>query len=109
GPHDQFKTSDSVTLFLRRWDPDPTKLKKDIAVLIFHGFTAHSGAYDMAGIPISAGGYTTYGLDYRGHGLSDGNRGDAPGKERWIADLTESVEYIRHLGYSRVIVLGHSL
>jgi alpha-beta hydrolase superfamily lysophospholipase len=63
----------------------------------------------MAGIPISAGGYTTYGLDNRGHGLSDGNRGDAPGKERWIADLAESVEYIRHLGYSRVIVLGHSL
>ena len=43
----------------------------------------------MAGTPISAGGYTTYGLDYRGHGLSDGNRGDAPGKERLIADLTE--------------------
>jgi len=77
--------------------------------LIFHGFTAYSGAYNMAGEPISAGGYTTFGLDYRGHGLSGGNRGDAPGKERWIADLAESVKYIKGLGFSKVIILGHSL
>jgi acylglycerol lipase len=110
GPHDQFTTSDGVTLFLRRWDPDSlTPAKKGIAVLIFHGFTAHSGAYNMAGVPISAGGYTTFGLDYRGHGLSDGNRGDSPGKDRWIADLAESVKYVKSLGFSKLIVLGHSL
>ncbi|HEY4965418.1 MAG TPA: alpha/beta fold hydrolase [Puia sp.] len=110
GPHDQFTTTDGVTLFLRRWNPDSlTPAKKGIAVLIFHGFTAHSGAYNMAGVPISAAGYTTFGLDYRGHGLSDGNRGDSPGKDRWIADLSESVTYVRGLGFSKVIVLGHSL
>jgi alpha-beta hydrolase superfamily lysophospholipase len=63
----------------------------------------------MAGKPISAGGFTTFGLDYRGHGLSGGNRGDAPGKERWIADLAETVRYIKSLGFSKVIILGHSL
>ena len=52
---------------------------------------------------------TTFGLDYRGHGLSDGNRGDSPNKERWIADLAESVKYIKSLGYPKVIILGHSL
>jgi alpha-beta hydrolase superfamily lysophospholipase len=110
GPHNEFKTSDGVTLFLRRWDPDTlVQVKKGIAVLIFHGFTAYSGPYNMAGVPISAGGFTTFGLDYRGHGLSDGNRGDAPSKERWIADLGESVKYVKSLGFSKVIVLGHSL
>ena len=105
-----FTTTDGETLFLRRWNPDSIEpAKKDIAVLIFHGFTAYSGAYNMAGEPISAGGYTTFGLDYRGHGLSGGNRGDAPGKERWIADLAESVKYIKGLGFSKVIILGHSL
>ena len=63
----------------------------------------------MAGEPISKGGYTVFGLDYRGHGLSDGNRGDNPGKERWIADLAEAVKYVKTLGFSRVVVLGHSL
>ena len=110
GAHQQFITTDGQTLFIRRWNPDSIiPAKKDIAVLIFHGLTAHSGAYDMAGRPISKGGYTTFGLDYRGHGLSDGNRGDSPNKERWIADLAESVKYIKSLGYPKVIVLGHSL
>jgi acylglycerol lipase len=109
-PHHLITTSDGETLFLRRWNPDSiVPAKKDIAVLIFHGITAHSGAYNMAGIPISKGGYTTFGLDYRGHGLSGGNRGDSPSKERWIADLAESVKYIKELGFSKVIVLGHSL
>lgn len=109
-PHEQFKTTDGVTLFLRRWNPDTiVAAKKDVAVLLFHGITAHSGAYNMAGVPISRGGYTTFGLDYRGHGLSDGNRGDSPGKDRWIADLAESVKYVKSLGFSKVIILGHSL
>ncbi|MFN2303444.1 MAG: alpha/beta hydrolase, partial [Anaerolineales bacterium] len=53
--------------------------------------------------------FTTFGLDYRGHGVSDGNRGDRTNKERWIADLAESVEFIKSLGFQRVIVVGHSL
>jgi len=110
GPHNLFTATDGETLFLRRWDPDSVEpAKKNIAVLIFHGFTAYSGPYNMAGLPISKGGYTTFGLDYRGHGLSGGNRGDNPGKDRWIADLAESVKFIKGLGYSKVIVLGHSL
>jgi acylglycerol lipase len=51
GPHNQFITTDGETLFLRRWNPDSIEsAKRDIAVLIFHGFTAYSGAYNMAGI-----------------------------------------------------------
>ena len=110
GPHNEFTTTDGKVLFLRRWNPDTlAPEKRDIAVLIFHGFTAYSGPYSMAGEPISAGGYTVFGLDYRGHGLSDGNRGDSPGKERWIGDLAESVKYIKTLGFKRVVILGHSL
>lgn len=110
GPHHLFNTSDGETLFMRRWDPDSMEAgKEDIAILIFHGITAHSGAYEMAALPFSEDGYTTFGLDYRGHGLSDGNRGDSPNKERWIADLVESVESVKDIGYHRVVILGHSL
>lgn len=110
GPHNTFTTSDGETLFLRRWNPDSVVAEKaDIAVLLCHGITAHSGAYEMAGVPISEAGYTVFGLDYRGHGLSDGNRGDAPNKERWIEDLAESVKYVKSLGYKRIVVMGHSL
>lgn len=110
GPHEVFTTTDGETLFLRRWNPDSIiPAKKDIAVLVFHGITAYSGAYDMAGKTIAAGGYTTFGLDYRGHGLSDGNRADSPGKERFTADLVESIKYIKGLGFPKVVIMGHSL
>ncbi len=110
GAHNLMTTSDGDTLFFRRWEPDSVVAEKeDIAVLLFHGITAYSGAYEMAGVPISEAGYTVFGLDYRGHGLSDGNRGDAPNKERWIADLAESVKFLKTLGYKRVVIMGHSL
>ena len=110
GPHAQFTTSDGETLFMRRWNPDTVApAKKDIAVLLFHGFTAYSGAYNMAGEPISKSGYNVFGLDYRGHGLSGGNRGDNPGKDRWIGDLAEAVKFVKTQGFSKVVVLGHSL
>ncbi|MFD2035421.1 alpha/beta hydrolase [Belliella marina] len=110
GLHHLIHTSDGETLFLRRWNPDLVNSeRKEVAILILHGFTAHSGAYDMVGIPFSESGYTTFGLDYRGHGLSGGNRGDTPGKKRWISDLAEAVVFIKELGYSEVVVLGHSL
>ena len=110
GPHQIFTTSDGERLFIRQWVPDSIQAgKEDMAILIFHGITAYSGAYEMAAVPFSEGGYMTFGLDYRGHGLSDGNRGDSPNRERWIADLVESVEYLKGLGFQRVVVLGHSL
>ncbi len=110
GAHHLFTTTDGETLFLRRWNPDTiVTAKKDLAVLILHGITAHSGAYPVAGKIIAKGGYTTFGLDYRGHGLSGGNRADSQSKKRWIADLTEAVSYIKGLGYSKVIIMGHSL
>ena len=110
GAHHLVTTSDGETIFLRRWDPDSLVPAKDgIAVLILHGFTAHSGYYNMAGEPFADGGYTTFGMDYRGHGLSGGNRGDAPSLERWVADFTETVQFIKDLGFPKVVVLGHSL
>ncbi len=109
-PYHLLETSDKETLFIRRWDPPVDSLiKKGVAILILHGITAYSAPYDFMGTPLAAAGYTTFGLDYRGHGLSGGNRGDSPGKERSQADRVEALQYIRHLGFSKVVVLGHSL
>jgi hypothetical protein len=59
GPHKMFATSDGETLSIRQWDPDTIEAaKKDMAVLIFHGITAYSGAYEMAALPFAEGGYT---------------------------------------------------
>ncbi len=105
--HRTFMTSDGITLFLRAWEPFDVNAK-ETAVLILHGITAHSGPYEFIGSPLSKLGFPTFGLDLRGHGLSDGNRGDTPGLERFTKDLCEAVSYLKG-DYSQIVLLGHSL
>ncbi|NHJ25501.1 MAG: alpha/beta fold hydrolase [Candidatus Lokiarchaeota archaeon] len=104
-PHYLVATSDDKSLFLREWSPAKPS---DIVILIFHGITAHSGPYaEMAKI-FNNHGYSVLGLDLRGHGLSDGNRGDYPSKERLLKDLEEVIQFVK-TKFSRIILLGHSL
>jgi len=104
-PYDLVNTSDGITLFLRKWE---SPMPSNKAVLILHGITAYSGPYEMFGQAISKAGFTAIGLDLRGHGLSDGIRGDYPNKERLISDLVESVAYLKKQ-YSTLLLFGHSL
>ena len=104
-PFDLVNTSDGIKLFLRKWEP-PSPSNK--AVLILHGITAYSGPYGMFGDAISKAGFTAVGLDLRGHGLSDGIRGDYPSKERLINDLVETISHLKKQ-FSTLLVFGHSL
>jgi len=103
--HQIIETSDGKILFLRAWMP---KKKSDTAILILHGITAYSGPYDLIGNQLSNAGYAVYGLDLRGHGLSDGIRGDYPSKERLILDLGETINFVKSK-HEKLILLGHSL
>ena len=104
-PHYFVSTSDNKILFIRAWIPQE---ETDIAILIFHGITAHSGPYAMIGEALKKFGFAVYGLDLRGHGLSDGNRGDYPSKERFIEDIGEIISFIKKM-HKRLLILGHSL
>jgi alpha-beta hydrolase superfamily lysophospholipase len=103
--HHSIETSDGIILFLRAWMPNK---KSNVAILILHGITAYSGPYDLIGSQLSSVGYAVYGLDLRGHGLSDGIRGDYPSKERLILDLGETIDFIKNR-HEKLILLGHSL
>jgi len=106
GPHELLRTSDGKTLFIRAWK---AKDKARASVLIFHGITGYSGPYGpMVAENLSASGYDVYGLDLRGHGLSDGRRGDYPSRERFVEDLDSAVALARSKS-SKLILLGHSL
>ncbi|MHA2002644.1 MAG: alpha/beta hydrolase [Candidatus Thorarchaeota archaeon] len=106
-PHHLLVTSDGVTLFLRKWEPKTEEPRRS-AVLILHGLTAYSGPYTMIAEPLSERGFTVYGLDLRGHGLSDGNRGDSPSEERFVKDLCETMAYVSEQ-HEKVVLIGHSL
>jgi len=106
GPHELVHTSDGKILFVRRWD---AKTESPVSVLIFHGITAYSGPYGpMIADQLSGAGFNVFGMDLRGHGLSDGSRGDYPSPERLVKDLSETVALVKSKS-KRLVVLGHSL
>ncbi len=106
-PHHLLTTSDNQILFLRIWEPQG-ETSKDSAILLLHGITAYSGPYGMIAEPLTEKGFTVYGLDLRGHGLSDGNRGDCPSMERFIDDLCETLAFVKQR-HTKVVIMGHSL
>ncbi|MHA1939424.1 MAG: alpha/beta hydrolase [Candidatus Thorarchaeota archaeon] len=106
GPHKLLNTSDGITLFIREWEPKDAP--RETAILILHGITAYSGPYTMIAEPLASRGFPVYGLDLRGHGLSEGNRGDSPGRERYVKDICETIAFVKET-HSKLVVLGHSL
>jgi acylglycerol lipase len=99
-------TSDGKTLFIRRWEP---KGESKVSVLIMHGITGYSKPYGpMVAEMLSDNGVDVFGMDLRGHGLSDGRRGDYPNKERLIMDLKETLTLVKSKS-RKLVVMGHSL
>ena len=104
-PYHLLKSKDGTELFLREWKAD--QLSKT-SFLIHHGITAYSGPYDIIGKRLSEMGYTTYGLDLRGHGLSEGARGDYSSKDKLFEDLEVALDFIKSK-HDNIVLIGHSL
>ena len=105
-PHELVRTSDGKILFVRRWAGDPGS---NLAVLIFHGITAYSEPYGkLIANELAGAGLNVFGMDLRGHGRSDGIRGDLPSGDRLAQDLCETIASLKPR-FSKVVVLGHSL
>ncbi len=105
-PHELVRASDGKTLFVRRWGVEEGS---PASLLILHGITGYSGPYgQMMAEEFASGGYCVYGMDLRGHGLSDGRRGDYPSEDRLVKDLTETAAFLKAKS-KKLVVLGHSL
>jgi alpha-beta hydrolase superfamily lysophospholipase len=106
GPHELVHASDGRTLFVRRWNAEGDA---KVSMLIFHGITGHSGPYGpMVAEQIASAGFDVFGLDLRGHGLSDGRRGDYPSEERLRKDIAETLALVKPKS-KKLVVMGHSL
>ena len=53
-------------------------------------------------------GFSAYGLDLRGHGLSKGPRGDYASKELLIDDLRSTLDFVKSK-HEKIVLIGHSL
>lgn len=106
-PLQYVKATDGLFLAYRPYFPQQAQ-----AVLIFlHGGGAHSGlSYNHIGVGLRDDfDIAVYMPDIRGHGSSEGARGDAPNKEQVWADINTIVQQARRrYPQQPIFVGGHS-
>lgn len=84
-------------------------MKKPLGVVfVVHGLGEHVSRYEHVAKALNAQGYSVYGMDHQGHGLSEGDRAHV----RDMADLIEDyLTYINSIDVKGVprFLIGHSL
>jgi alpha-beta hydrolase superfamily lysophospholipase len=71
-------------------------------VVLIHDFGEHVGNYRPAARQLLAAGFSVYGFDLRGHGLSGPNLGHIPTFAALVNDLLQVVAWIRYKSNRRV-------
>ncbi len=72
-----------VRLHYRAWPVDEPRA----AVLVLHGLFEHSRRYLELAAAMNDAGFSTFAMDHRGHGLSDGRRGHVARFGRFVDDV----------------------
>jgi acylglycerol lipase len=98
------KSADGTKLAYRAWP----KAGADTTFAVVHGLGEHSGRYARFAEAMAKHGMSTYALDLRGHGESDGQRGHVDSWSQWIDDVSAFVRHVEHLVGADVVPLGHS-
>ena len=97
-------TEDGLKLHLRHW---PATAQARGQLLIVHGLGEHIDRYAHVATTLNAAGWDVHGWDHRGHGRSEGRRGDIPDHDALLHDTARVMDAVRKPG--RFVLLGHSL
>lgn len=102
-------SEDGVRIFARAWQPSREGAARG-AVGILHGFGEHSGSYAHVARCWTKAGYYVLAHDQRGHGLTEGRRGDCPGYETLLDDAGRLIdEMARRAPGLPIFLYGHSM
>lgn len=99
-------TDDGLQLHLQHWPATAEPARGQ--VLIVHGLGEHIGRYAHVAAALNAQGWDVHGWDHRGHGRSQGRRGDIPEHDTLLRDTACVIDTVRRPG-SRFVLLGHSM
>ncbi|XP_077230003.1 uncharacterized protein LOC143863222 [Tasmannia lanceolata] len=87
-----FVTTRGDTLFTQSWTPVSVKVRG--LVVLLHGLNEHSGRYDHFAKQLNANGYKVYGMDWIGHGGSDGLHAYVPSLDDAVSDTKAFLEKV---------------
>ncbi|MFY0606108.1 MAG: lysophospholipase [Cyclobacteriaceae bacterium] len=103
---DYFFSQDGLRLYYRHWEcENPRSI-----VCIIHGLAEHSGRYDHIAKHLNDSQISVFGIDLRGHGLSNGKRGHAKNFEVLLNDVEELLKVAREAHTEiPMYLMGHSM
>ncbi len=79
-----FSGHDRLTLGAQSWGPEgPARA----AVVLVHGLIEHSGRHARTALELVRQGFAVHAMDLRGHGRSEGRRGDVRSFDQYLLDL----------------------
>lgn len=98
---------DGIRLAWHAWEAKVTRA----ALVVVHGHGEHGSRYHEFARRMAAGGISTYALDLRGHGLSDGRRGHTPSFDVFLQELDRFRREVDGLAGRSLptFLLGHSM
>ncbi|MBQ2747067.1 MAG: lysophospholipase [Firmicutes bacterium] len=104
--YENFKVPSNVSIAGYRWDVENAKQ----VVCLIHGIGEHIGRYDRMAQMMNAEDIAVFGMDHRGHGLSEGTRGHAAPRAEVMQDI-DTLLTIIETEYPNVpiVVYGHSM
>ncbi len=97
--------SGSATLFVR----SRRVANADATVILVHGLGDHSGRFERIAVALNAAGCSTWAIDQRGHGRTDGRRGVIHSFAELLDDLDVVRAVARERGPETQFFLGHSM
>jgi alpha-beta hydrolase superfamily lysophospholipase len=106
--HGFVTSADETQLFYRHW-PAAGKWNGR-TVVVLHGIGYHSAPYKIIADMLNPQGTDVYGLDARGHGLSQGRRGYVGTQAEVGADVEAMIRFVKQQRPSaRIFLLGDSM
>lgn len=103
----EIQSGDGSQLFARRWLP--SRNPKALMVIV-HGLGEHSGRFQNYANTLIPGGIAVYGVDWRGHGRTKGQRGYIPSWAAVQQDVRAILSRAKaDFSETPVFLFGHSL
>lgn len=99
------KSKDQTSLFYRKFGVKNPRA----SVLVVHGFGEHGGRYTHVFEKLNQAQFEVFNIDFRGHGHSEGKRGDVENFSDFEDDVLAALQQIKKSAAKKIFVLAHSM
>ncbi|HZW83317.1 MAG TPA: alpha/beta hydrolase [Candidatus Deferrimicrobium sp.] len=104
----QLSSRDGMELLYRTWEPEGKQIRAVICLV--HGLGEHCARYGHVAETFTREGFALSAFDHRGHGKSNGKRGDASSYQDFMEDIEVALDRITKVYPGLPVFLyGHSL